>query len=137
MRALTGLGLFACATVTLMPLGCASSIPFRQNASGKNGPVPEMTAARLQECVETYGDELSSSYSKVHYRVRVIAGGRIVDVATNDISADAPEFAACTRIVLRDMRVSDRLYSFRHSPTTGSTNGQTPAARGLMGDVTV
>lgn len=140
MRAVVALGLFGCVALTLMPLGCASSMentPFRQVASGAGAPLPQTTAARLQECVETYGDQLSSSYSKVHYRVRVDPGGRIVDVATSEVAEDAPDFAACTRIVLRDMTVSERMLSFRHSGSLGSTNGQTPAARGLMGDVTV
>jgi hypothetical protein len=140
MRAFAALGLFGCVTLTLMPLGCASSLdnaPFHQVASGNDPPMPETTSARLQECVETYRDQLPADYARVHYRVQVDKRGRIVDIETNDIPEDAPDFAACTRVVLRDMKVSDGMFTYRHSPSTGSTGGQTPAARGLMGTTTV
>ena len=50
---------------------------------------------------------------------------------------DAPDFAACTRVVLRDMKVPDGVLHLRPEQSIGSANAQTAAARGSMGSVTV
>ena len=126
--------------LALMPLGCASSIEAPESGhvvTGDELRVPRTTAVRLQECLETYQDEISSSYSAIRYRVNVDKHGRVVDVATNDIPKSAPDFAACTRVSLRDMNVPDRALRRGPGQSVGSTNNQTPAARGAMGDVLV
>lgn len=123
-----------------LPLGCAGSIEPaqpRQTASNGKRSLPPITEARLQECVETYHHQLSSIYQEVHYRVKVDGEGRIVDVETSEALVDGQDFAACVRVVLREMAVPNWVFALRKEYTHASTKAQTSAARGAIGDVTV
>lgn len=123
--------------LSLLPLGCASSsgeMP-RRMASGKHEPrVPEITAARLQECVESHHHELSTAVYVVHYHVQVDKRGRVLDVSTKDIPASARDFATCTRIVLRDMTLSQQVIS---EQWLSRTNDRAGMDRNALGTVTV
>jgi hypothetical protein len=127
-------------TLAFVPFGCASSIEaprLYQVATRDESLVPSITAERLQACLETYQDQFSSGNIRVRYRVSVDKQGRVLSVETNDIPKSAPDFASCTRVSLREMTVPDQALRHRPGQSVGSTNGQTQAARGAMGDVLV
>jgi hypothetical protein len=133
MRRIAVMVLAGCLALAFLPLGCASSIGtaslrYRKQHQNDDRRLPDMTIERLQECVETYGEQLGPldpplSHAKGH--VQVTPEGEVVDIQLTGIPDSAPDFAACVRITLRDMTVPASVLSLRQKETPGEANEQT------------
>lgn len=89
---------------------------YRDENSGAR--IPDITAERLQGCVEEFGGQLTAESNRVLATVQVDPEGRTQGVTV----AGVPEsdFAACVRVALQDMAVPD-LALRRRQETAGQT----------------
>jgi len=99
LRTLISLGVLGCATLSLVPLGCAARI-VEPAVQGDRPRVPDATASRLRECIDELSGDIRGGFYGYEYVVRVDEEGRVLDVATN---VRDPNVAGCTRIALRAM----------------------------------
>ncbi|MDI1430051.1 hypothetical protein [Polyangium sorediatum] len=126
-------GLLGCATMALVPLGCAAKIVYPK-VEDERPRVPDATAERLRECVDAFGGDLPRGYFTFEYTVKADEEGRVVDVESKGVPH--ADLAACTRIALRGMTVPEelvRLRELRLPVSPASTHGQAAAERGLVG----
>ncbi|MDC3960029.1 hypothetical protein [Polyangium jinanense] len=133
MRSLLSVGLVACATMALVPLGCAAKIryPVQQDDRPR---VPDATAERLRACVDEFGGDLPRGEFTFDVALTVDEDGQVVDVKSKGVPHE--ELAICMRIALRGMTVPEelvRLRELRLPASPASTNGQAAAERGLVG----
>ncbi|TKC98534.1 hypothetical protein [Polyangium fumosum] len=122
VRTLVSFGLLGCATLALVPLGCASAT-IRYPADDRPR-VPAATAERLRACVAELGGELGGGYYTFDATVKVDEEGGVVDVKGKGVPS--PELAVCMRIALRGMTVPEellRLRKLRLSDTSAPANG--------------
>ena len=99
------IGLVGCATLALVPLGCASTT-IRHHPDDRPR-LPAATAERLRACVDELGGELAGGYYTFEATVKVDEEGRVVDVKSTGVPH--PELAICMRIALRGMTVPEDL----------------------------
>ena len=139
MRSIAALGLFACATLAVLPLGCSSLTvtSVQQASSAENLPVPTITADRLKGCVENYGKLLAPGSYVFRPKVRVDQKGRKLGVAADDIPITAYDFAACTRKVVLEMAIYQSMLDLMATPLSDATSRATAAQRSQMGVVQV
>jgi hypothetical protein len=124
----------------LSPLGCASNVevvPIRQGAEDNTPGVPEITVERLHGCAADYGDQLAAGGYAFQYKIVINKNGQKLNVASEGIPASAPDFAACTRSVLRDMAIPSSVLNLRPDPRVSSTSGRTKPVGGELASVTV
>ena len=125
------------ATLAVLPFGCAGSVdrpPLHRPSNAL--ALPNITAERLQECVDRYQEQLTASDYKVRILISNDAHGRTLDMTPTAIAEQAPDFAACTRVALRDMQIPEAVYGLRTRASEESSTGQTSAERNRLGTVT-
>jgi hypothetical protein len=122
-------------TLGLVPPGCGGGlgqVTARQDPSEDRPAVPDMTVERLQECVREYGGQLEPGRYSFSPNVQVSRGGFVQEVSTYDIPQSAPDLAACTRVVLREMALPDAILQ---APPSGDAAATT--SRAYMGSPAV
>lgn len=136
IRAFATKALLGCATLPLPPLGCGGGLDqviSRQDPSSERPHVPDSTVERLKACVRENGRQLAKGSHTFHPVVRVDREGYRLEVTTDDIPRTAPDFAACTRVALGDMKVPEELLNHRPVRRAHETNGPTAAQRSMVG----
>ena len=125
------------ATLAVLPFGCAGSVEqARVHRPAGELAVPNITAERLRECVDRYQEQLTASDYKVRILISNDEHGRTLDMTPTAIAEQAPDFAACTRVALRDMQIPEAVYGLRTRASEESSTGQTSAERNRLGTVT-
>ena len=128
---------FACVTMSVVPVGCASNIespPLKQTPTSEGPHAPNKTIARLRACVEEYGGDLGGRGFEFHYDVKVDEEGQVASVKSDVLHAD---FSGCTRAALRAMEVPPELFLTWMSQPLARGDRQKSAARGLVGDLVI
>lgn len=136
-RSLAAFWFFACVTMAFVPFGCAGNIeypPLKQAPIVEGPHAPNRTVARLRACVEEYGGDLGGRGFEFKYTVKVDEEGRAVDVKSDGFNAD---FDGCTRAALRTMELPPELLQTWISEPLARQDGQTNAARGLVGNLVI
>lgn len=119
-------------------LGCRIEHSPLREPSANGVRLPAITAERLQACVNDYADEIASGSYEFRPTVQVDENtGGVVGVEARDIPLTAPNLAACTRTVLREMAVPAWVLNLRLSRSLASTNGQPLPPRDTLGTVFV
>jgi len=137
MRSMVAVGFFGCATMAVVPLGCGSRLesPPPKLAPTSEGPhAPNRTIARWRECVEEYGPDMPGVSFTFHATVNVDENGQATEVETDVSHAD---LAGCTRAALRAMALPPELLLTWASDPLARGDGQTKAARGLVGNILI
>ncbi len=123
----------ACASLTLVPLGCAS-VQIRQAPATADRPnFPRITAERLGGCVADYAQQLDGQHYRVVGNVQANDERRVLDVAITGLPVTAPDLAACARSVLRDMSVPTWPMRVRSEETVTKTNTSSLPPRDALG----
>lgn len=127
---LGAIGILAGMISSFSPLGCASSIetaPLRYRDRHQNNGhlLPAITVERLQACLEEYGGQLDDDSLRVEATVQVDQAGQTRNVGVTGIPENAPDFAACARIALREMTVP--ALPLRAGSTIGAANMEASA----------
>lgn len=122
-----------------MPLGCGGieQAPPPAHASTDGPRIPRITEDRLRACVSDYAEQLEERPHGINAKVQVDEAGRTQNVILEGIPDTAPDFAACTRVALRDMAVPSSVLRLRPGNVVGSTNGKTVSVRNELGNVVV
>jgi hypothetical protein len=83
-----------------------------------------MTVERLQECVREYGGQLAPGRYSFRPNVQVDRDGIGREVSTDDIPRAAPDLAACTRVVLREMALPESIFQAPSSGDAAATRNR-------------
>lgn len=119
-RTFAACGLLACGALAIAP-GCGASnesVVTRYREENSGARIPDITAERLQGCVEEFGGQLEAESNRVEATVQVDAEGRTQGVSVAGVAEN--DFAACVRVALRDMAVPEMALR-RKQAATGQT----------------
>jgi len=128
---------FACVMMAFLPFGCGGAIeypPLKQVSFIEARHAPNKTIARLRECVEEYGGRLRGGGFEFNYTVDVDEWGGAASVKSDVFHAD---FDGCTRAALRAIQFDPEVLLTWISDPFAQGEGQTNAARALVGNLVV
>jgi len=123
--------------MAFLPFGCGGAIeypPLKQVSFIEARHAPNKTIARLRECVDEYGGRLRGGGFEFNYTVDVDEWGGAASVKSDVFHAD---FDGCTRAALRAIQFDPEVLLTWISDTFAQGEGQTNAARGLVGNLVV
>lgn len=123
--------------VGLALLGCGEVTVQQPHPTTGHPEFPKMTEERFEECAKLYGNQLGPGLWAFRPVLQVNQQGNVVDVNAGEVPNSAPDFAACTRIALRDMAIPSSVFNLRQTQSTASTNEPTKEQRSLVGNPVV
>ena len=119
-----------------LPLGCASTEEYVQvREPTPDNPLPESTRARLQECADTWADELQPGEYSVRFDLKMTAEGHIRDVQRIGSKFDVRDMEICMIQALQAISVPRFIVEKAQSELDSKT---TPGKmRGFIADTTM
>jgi hypothetical protein len=111
LRRIAAIGFLGCATMGVMPFGCASRLGPVQASQTKGGidrpELPDITLAQGSECVAEYARQLPPGRHEFDLNVEVYEDGSKKGVTIDDLPNTAYDFGACMRNAFLDMPIAE------------------------------